>query len=173
MYYKKILTTVSACLIMSLAFAQSPKLTDADIAHIGVTANQIDIDYAAIAKKKSTTPEVVQFADLMAKDHAAVIKQAVALVTKLGVTPTDNDVSKSLSAGAKTERAELSKLKGSAFDKAYLANEVAYHEAVLGTLKNTLIPGAKNAELKEFLQALVAPFEGHLSHAKMALKDIQ
>ena len=173
MFYTKMLTVVSAVLMTSLVFAQSPKLSDADIAHIGVTANQIDIDYAAIAKKKSTNPEVVSFADLMSKDHSAVIDQAVALVTKLGVTPTDNDVSKSLSAGAKAERNELSKLKGASFDKAYLQNEVAYHKAVLETLKTTLIPGAKNAELKEFLEALVAPFEGHLSHAEMALNKIQ
>lgn len=154
-------------------FAQSPKLSDADIAHIGVTANQIDIDYAAIAQKKSSNSEVVDFAKLMTKDHSAVIDQAVALVTRLGVTPTDNDVSKSLMEGAKAKQKEFSKLKGSGFDKAYLENEVAYHKAVLETLKTTLIPSAKNSDLKEFLQALVAPFEGHLQHAEMALQKIK
>lgn len=173
MFYKKILTVLSAVLFTSVLFAQSPKLSDADIAHIGVTANQIDIDYAAIAKKKSKTPEVVSFADLMSKDHAAIIDQAVALVTKLGVTPTDNDVSKSLMEGAKAERAELSKLKGDSFDKAYLENEVSYHKAVIQTLQETLIPSASNKELKDFLQALVAPFEGHLKHAEMALQKVQ
>ena len=78
MFYKKIITAVSAVLISSLMFAQSPKLSDADIAHIGVTANQIDIDYAAIAQKKSSNSEVVDFAKLMTKDHSAVSDQAVA-----------------------------------------------------------------------------------------------
>lgn len=173
MFYKKIFIAVSAILITTLCFGQNSKLTDADIAHIGVTANQIDIDYAAIAKKQSTNSEVLNFANLMSKDHSAVIDQAVALVTKLGVTPTDNAVSKSLLEGAKAERNTLSKLKGKSFDKAYLENEVAYHKAVLETLKTTLIPSSQNSELKEFLQALVAPFEGHLQHAQMALQKVQ
>src|SRR5690606_22910726 len=43
--------------------------TDAQIASIAVNANSIDIDYAKIAKSKSTNPEVLKFADTMAKDH--------------------------------------------------------------------------------------------------------
>ena len=173
MFYKKILTAVSAVLFTSLLFAQSTKLTDADIANIGVTANQIDVDHAAVAKKISTNQVVLDFADMMQKDHTAVIDQAVALVKKLGVTPTNNDVSKSLMKDAKAQNAELYKLKGKSFDKAYLENEVAYHKAVIAMLNTKLIPGASNAELKAFLQGLVAPFEGHLKYAQMALEKIK
>lgn len=173
MFYKRILTAVSAVLFSSLLFAQSPKITDADIAHIGVTANQIDINYAKLANKKSSNTEVVKFANLMSTDHQAIIDQAVALVTKLGVTPTDNDVSKSLMKGADAKIKELSKLKGDAFDKAYLENEVAYHKAVISTVKETLIPQSQNNELKDFLRSLVAPLENHLEHAKMALAQIK
>lgn len=173
MFYKKIFTAVSAILVSSLLFAQSPKLSDADIANIGVTANQIDINYATLAKKNSTNAEVVKFANLMSTDHKAIIDQAVALVTKLGVTPTDNDVSKSLMKGAEAKIAEMSKLKGDAFNKAYLENEVAYHKAVISTVKETLIPGASNKELKDFLTSLVAPLENHLEHAQMALAQLK
>jgi len=173
MFYKKMLTAVTAILFGSLLFAQSPKLTDADIAHIGVTANQIDINYAEVARKNSTNTEVVKFANLMSTDHKAVIDQAVALVTKLGVTPTDNEISKSLMKSADAKIKEMSKLKGDAFNKAYLENEVAYHQAVISTVKETLIPTAQNRELKDFLGALVAPLESHLEHAQMALAQIK
>src|SRR5947209_956057 len=79
----------------------SQKLTDPEIASIAVVANQIDIDNASIAKKKSKSQDVIQFSETMIKDHKAVIDQAVALVTKLGVTPKDNAVSRSLQADAK------------------------------------------------------------------------
>lgn len=151
-------------------FAQN--LSNTDIAHIGVTANQIDIDYANLALKKSKNKEVHHFAEMMATDHKAVIEQAVALVTKLGVTPTDNDVSKSLLDGAEKKLKELSKLKGKAFDEAYINNEVEYHKAVIATIKTVLIPKATVHELKDFLQALIAPLETHLHHAEMAQKNI-
>ena len=41
--------------------------------------------------------------------------------------------------------------RGTAFDKAYVNHEVAYHEQVLAAVDKTLIPGATNAELKALL----------------------
>ncbi len=81
---------VSSVILAGASFAQSPKLTDPEIASVAVTANQIDISYAKIAKEKSKNAEVLKFADNMMTDHQAVIDQAVALVTKLKVTPKDN-----------------------------------------------------------------------------------
>ncbi len=61
---------------------------------------------------------------------------------------------------------ELSKLNGAAFDKAYVANEVAYHKAVDSALETTLIPDASNAELKSLLQTGLKIFQGHEQHAE-------
>jgi putative membrane protein len=97
-------------------FAQkAPKLTDPEIASVAVVANQIDIDYAAIAKKRTKNSDVLRFAETMAKDHQSVIDQAVALVTKLGVTPKDNAVSQSLLSGAVKTKALLNSKTGKAF----------------------------------------------------------
>jgi putative membrane protein len=51
----------------------------------------------------------------MARDQAAVNKQALALPDKLKVKPEDNDTSKSLIESASKKRDELSKLSGAAF----------------------------------------------------------
>ena len=141
--------------------------SDAQIASIAVNANLIDIDYAKIAKSKSTNPEVLKFADTMAKDHQNVIDRAVALATKLSLTPDDNnDTTRSLLDGAATEKDKLNALSGAEFDKEYVNNEVAYHEAVIQAVENTLIPNAQNSELKELLQSAVPIFKEHLEHAK-------
>ena len=148
------------------AAAAAPAINDAQIAHIAVTANAIDSTAGALAKKKASAKAVKDFAQTMVSDHAGVNKQAVALATKLNVTPEDNDVSKQLTAGAEQNIANLQSLSGAAFDKAYIDHEVAYHQAVLDALDKTLIPSAQNADLKALLVKVRPAFVAHLDRAK-------
>jgi putative membrane protein len=106
------------------------------------------------------------FADDMVRDHTAVNKQALALVKKLKVKPEDNPTSQSLTKAAAAKRAELAKLSGAAFDKAYVQNEVAFHKTVNGALESTLIPSANNSELKSLLETGLKIFQGHEQHAE-------
>ena len=146
--------------------AAAPAINDAQIAHIAVTANAIDSAAGEVAKQKGTAKTVKDFAQTMITDHAGVNKQAVALATKLNVTPEDNDVSRQLKSGADASAASLNGLSGAAFDKAYMDNEVAYHQAVLDALDKTLIPSAQNAELKALLEQVRPAIAAHLDHAK-------
>ena len=109
----------------------------------------------------------------MVRDHTEVNKQALALVEKLKVKPEDNDTSRALTKQAAAKRDELSKLDGTAFDKAYAANEVAYHKTVNGALESTLTPSASNAELKSLLQTGLKLFQGHQQHAEHVAADIK
>jgi putative membrane protein len=153
-------------LLGAVAHAQSTKPDDAQIAHIAYAAGQVDIANAEQAMKKSKSKEVREFAQSMLRDHKAVNDQALALVKKLNVTPKDNDTSKSIAKAQTDKRAELEKLNGVAFDKAYAANEVAYHKTVNGALEQTLIPSANNSELKSLLQTGLKIFQGHQQHAE-------
>jgi putative membrane protein len=149
------------------ALAQgAAKPTDPQIAHIAYTAGQLDITAAKQALSKSKNKEVTAFAQDMVRDHEAVNKQALDLVKKLNVTPADNDTSRTLSKQAADKQAELAKLSGAAYDKAYVANEVAYHKTVNGALETLLIPSANNAELKSLLQTGLKIFQGHQQHAE-------
>src|SRR5262245_41977191 len=85
------------------------KPTDPQIAHIAYTAGEIDIDAAKLALSKAKNKEGRAFAQDTLRDHTAVNKQALALVKKLGVTPADNDTSRTLAKQAADKRAELSK----------------------------------------------------------------
>lgn len=161
-------TTIAAtCLLSGAALAQgAAKPTDPQIAHIAYTAGQLDIEAAKNALSKSTNKDVRAFAEDMVRDHEAVNKQALELVAKLKVTPEDNDTSRALTKQAADKRVELSKLNGADFDKAYVANEVAYHKTVNGALATTLIPDASNPELKSLLQTGLKIFKGHEQHAE-------
>ena len=153
-------------LLASAALAQAAKPTDPQIAHIAYTAGVIDIAAAKQAMTKAGNKDVKAFAADMVRDHEAVNKQALDLVKKLKVTPEDNDTSKALSKQASEKLAELGKLKGADYDKAYVANEVAYHKAVNGALETLLIPNASNPELKSLLQTGLKIFQGHQQHAE-------
>jgi putative membrane protein len=153
-----------APLFATAAYAEGP--TDAEIAAIVVTANQVDIDAGKLAESKATNPDVKAFGHRMATDHADVNKQAVELVTKLKVSPKSNPTSESLKAGGEKNIADLKKLSGAAFDKAYIDHEVAYHQQVLDAVDKTLIPSAKNEELKALLIKVRPAFVSHTEHAK-------
>jgi putative membrane protein len=156
----------AACLFAAPGFAQGAKPTDPQIAHVAYTAGQIDITAAKQAIAKSKNKAVLAFARDMLRDHEAVNKQALALVKKLNVTPEDNDTSRGLAKEAADKQAELAKLSGAAYDRAYIANEVAYHKTVNGALETVLIPAATNAELKALLQTGLKIFQGHQQHAE-------
>lgn len=162
----------SILLSMPVSAQKNPQLSDPEVASVAVVANQIDISYAGIAKKKSTDTEVLKFAETMARDHQAVIDQASALVKKLGVTPKDNAVSQKLLTDAEKTKKNLLSKSGKAFNKAYIDNEVKYHKAVIATVEGLLIPETDNKELKELLQNVVPALKAHLEHAEMIQKNM-
>lgn len=165
----KLIKVASVSVLMSFVgviWAQSAGPTDPQIAAIVVTANQVDIDAGKLAKSRSNTKAVKDFAQLMITDHSGVNKSAVDLVTKLHVTPESSPTSESLKQGGDQNLANLRSLNGHAFDQAYIDHEVAYHQAVIDALDKTLIPNAKNAELKALLIKVRPAFVAHLAHAK-------
>jgi putative membrane protein len=146
--------------------AQAPSINDAQIAHIAYSAGVIDVTAGKQALAKSHDQAVRNFAQEMVRDHTAVNDQALALLKKLGVTPQDNPTSQALNKDAAAKLKAYAALNGAAFDRAYLANEVAYHRTVNGALSVTLIPNAQNAELKGLLQTGLTLFTEHQMHAE-------
>ena len=167
------IVVIAGSLLWSGAAVSAQSINDAQIASIVVTANQVDIDAGKLAAASSKNADVRKFAQLMVIDHTGVNTSAVALVTRLKVTPEDNDTSRSLKAGGEKNIATLKTLKGTAFDRAYVDHEVAYHEAVLDAVDTTLIPHAQNADLKALLVKVRPAFVAHLEHAKHVQASLQ
>lgn len=147
--------------------------TDPQIAHIAYTAGTIDIAQGKQALARSHNRMIRSFAEEMVRDHTAVNDKALALVKKLHVTPETNPTSAGLQKDADATLKRLSHLRGHAYDRAYIDNEVAYHKTVNGALETTLIPSAKNGELKSLLQTGLALFREHQKHAEQVAKDLK
>ena len=156
---------VVAC-VLAATTVSAQSINDAQIAAIVVTANQVDIDAGKVAQSKGSNAQVKAFGKQMVTDHTGVNKQATDLVTKLGVKPEDNPTAQSLKSGGADNVKQLSQLSGAAFDKAYIDHEVAYHQQVLDAVDKTLIPSAKNEQLKALLVKVRPAFVAHLEHAK-------
>lgn len=150
-----------------------PDLSDPEVAHVAVTANSIDIELARFAQSRARNDDVREFAATMIRDHTAVNAQARELASRLGVTPSDNAVSQSLQVGAAEARAALEPLHGTAFERAYMDREVAYHQAVLDALDELLIPTTSNADLRKLLVDVRPAFAAHLEHAKQIRSTLE
>lgn len=141
-------------------------LSDAEIAHIVVTANTADIENGNLAKKKASNEDVHGYAHRMIADHTDSNQQATDLAKKLNVTPKDNAISQSLKDDAKASLEKLKGLSGKEFDKAYIDGEIALHKKVIDVADNKLVPSVKNEELKALLIKTRPTLVSHLEHAE-------
>ena len=153
-----------------MANAQAP--TDPQIVAIVQTANRIDISQAHLALRKSNNPQVKEFANQMISDHTALEKSVSDLASKLGVKEEPSDTASQLKQQAVEESRKLASLKGKDFDREYASHEVAYHQAVINAATSTLIPNAKNAELKSALEGAAPLLQGHLQHAQQLQQSL-
>ena len=162
-----------SCALALAAFAApvSRSLDDPTIVAIFDAANTFDIETGQLALKRSHTPAVRDLATQFIHDHTAVRQQGRDLAKQLGVKPTP-PVEFALADAHKKAIAELKPKSGAGFDKAYADHEVAYHQAVLDAIDQTLMPAIQNAELKAFVQKVGPAFLGHLEAAKQLQKKV-
>jgi putative membrane protein len=181
MSFKRVFPIASVLAVASMAFvlrtgsaAPAPASTrttvldDPTIVAIFDAANTSDIETGELGAKKGSTKEIRDFGAMLARDHKNVRQQGRDLAKKLGVTPTppkDDDSMKSHAAVMK----RLNSLSGVEFDKAFLQNEVGYHDAVIGAVTKTLLPAIQNAELKDLVTKVAPAFVAHRDAAKNLL----
>ncbi len=146
------------------------ELNDAEIAHVVVTANQVDIENGELAKKKASNKDVHAFARRMINEHTDVNKQVKDLTAKLNMTPEDNTVSKNLKADGKKGLDKLKNLSSTKFDKAYIDAEIKLQQKVIDVADTKLVPNVKNEELKALLVKVRTALAAHLERAQ-TIKD--
>lgn len=149
------------------------QLSDREIAKVLLTINDGEIDAAQMASRKSSNDKVKDFAKMMIAEHKKNISETKSLAKKNKIDTKDSDLSKTLKEDAKTANKDLKKKDKADFDKEYISQQIAMHEKALDTLKNTLIPNAKNPEFKEHLEKTQMAVTEHLDHAKKLRSEIQ
>jgi putative membrane protein len=147
------------------ATASAAALTDPNIVFILHAANAADSARGKLAESKGTSADVKSFGKLMVGEHHALNLQGDQLAKKLNVTPVApaNDQSE---AQARAEMDSLAALaKGAAWDKAYIAYEIGYHQA-LKDIATKALAQAQNAELKALITKAAPIVQAHLDKAQ-------
>ncbi|HEY7026664.1 MAG TPA: DUF4142 domain-containing protein [Gemmatimonadales bacterium] len=155
----------------SLPAQDTTTLNDGNIVAIFVKANQKDVDTGNLAADKATDKEVKEMGKMFADAHKGLKEQAEELAKKIKVNPVlpadnkgDQEHDKVVSA--------LKAKSGADFDKDWLAHEIEYHQAVIDYMTKTLLPAAKNPELKAFIEKAAPAFQGHLVAAQNLQKKL-
>ncbi len=170
---RTLLAVLLALLPAASLRAQAPAdLNDLEMAHVAVTASNIDIAYAHLALAFSENEAIRTFAEAMIRDHTAVNGQVVALAKKLRVQAQDNAFSRQLLKDAERIKDEMSRLRGAAFDRYYAQNELRYHRTVNGVVANAFIPNVENPEVKQAFEAALGNFRGHEVHAEQLVGKV-
>ena len=149
----------------------APPLNDATIIALFDAANTYDIEASQLALQKSKNADVRALATQFMNDHKAVRQQGRDLAKQLKVTPTPPKANPLAPAHIAAMKALRGK-SGAAFDQAYAANEVAFHQQVLDAVSSTLLPAIQNAQLKAFIEKVGPAFQGHLEAAKQLQKKL-
>lgn len=160
-----VIADTTAGTIADTGMATTPGLSDANIVYILDGANHLDSMAGSVAATKGTASDVRDYGRMMMRDHHILRQSGDSLAKKLGVTPAAPPGDTHAADVQKTMSMLNSAAKGKDFDKAYIDNEVVYHQALLQTA-TTAMGAAQNAELKNFIQKAAPSIQAHLDRAK-------
>ena len=136
--------------------------TDARILGAVVAANTADSTLGALAVRTSQSQRVKDFAQSMVRDHGQGNSMAQTAAGKANLT-----VEKAPGDPAAEEMNGLRTLKGAEFDQRYVQNEVSFHDGVLQAIDNQLLPNARHAEVRSYLEQIRPIVAAHLDRAKI------
>jgi len=154
--------------LAALAASAALSSGDRNFLQTATSSGLAEVTTAQLAQQRSASAQVRKFADRMIADHTQVNSELQQIVEQEDITLPTQPVGKDAAAEAR-----LRSLNGAAFDRAYVDNEVAYHQAVISVVDTMLIPAAQNAELKTLLQQVLPALVAHLEHAKEVQSNLK
>jgi len=142
-----------------------PGLDDATIVAIFDQANTADIETGELAVRLAAAREVRDLGSSFAAAHTQVRQRGRDLAARLRVAPASP--ADDAMARAHAEAMEVLRGKrGAEFDRAFLAHEIAYHQAVIEAITGTLLPAVRHPELRALVEAVLPAFDSHLAAAR-------
>jgi putative membrane protein len=110
------------------------------------------IDQSKLALSMSSDQRVKDFAAKVVRDETARLERQNQLMSGLGITPQTTDISEEVRSNQEYRLNALKATRGTAFDHAFLDEQVDYYRMVLDTYDNRLLPNATDPQIKASLQ---------------------
>jgi putative membrane protein len=153
----------------AMAAGPGKHLTEAEVAAAMTAANQGEVEEGQLALQRGSSAPVRDLAQRIVTDHTSSNEQIATLVQSAGITPKENDLSRSLQQDHQAAMDTLGSRTGADFDRAFLQRQAAAHRYVLSLLDNVFIPSAQSAAMKAQLAGDRAAVAAHLEMATKAL----
>ena len=119
-----------------------------------------EVKLGELAAQKGTRAEVIEFGQMMVKDHSVINEELKALATQKGVTLPD-----SLDEKHQQMVDKMAVLTGSAFDGAYITAMVKDHKMDAKEFKAESAT-TKDADIKSFVDKSIPVVQQHLARIK-------
>jgi putative membrane protein len=151
-------TKVSFSLPKSFEEATYSKLSasDAHFVKQAAKAGMEEVELGKLAAQKASDPDVKSIAQRIVDDHLKANDQLKQLAAQKGVT-----LSTDLSVSRTDKAAKLSKLSGTAFDRAYISTVVKGQKKLVADFANTSKTG-KDSDIKSFAATILPDLQDHL-----------
>lgn len=145
--------------------AITPTMSDANIAAVIATANGAEIADGQLAQRRAQSADVKSFARQLVDDHRGFQRKIDAAAKDAHVTPQPPATVDSMKRQAKQADDSLAHLSGAAFDRAWVAHEVAAHQQTLSDLQH-MQGMAQSPQLRDAISAGITSVQDHLQKAQ-------
>ena len=160
-------TAAAALLIGGVAFAQaddpssSAAMTTPDYLSAAGKSDMFEMQEGQLAAQMSSSARIKAFGKQMIKDHTKSTDMVMAAAKKSGLSPTPPE----LGPDQQAQIAELKSAHGAAFNKMYLSQQLASHQAALSVQKGYAKTGT-DKNLKMTATKIVPVVEHHIMELK-------
>jgi putative membrane protein len=158
---------------MDQAAARIGVWSEAEVAGVVIAAHDGQIQQGNIAVERASSPQVRDFARMMANDHAAALQRSRELFDRRNIVPAENETVRTLRTGSQRTVETLASYSGAAFDRAYIRSQVEQHQWLLNTFDRALIPSARSADVRNLLDAQRTAVAQHLEQARTIQQEIR
>jgi putative membrane protein len=140
---------------------------DSHFAREAAQGGMAEVKFGKLAEDKGTNEAVKNFGKRMVEDHSKADDQLKSVASKQNLTLPNG-----LSAKDQATYDRLSKLNGTAFDRAYAKDMVKDHEADIAAFKRESTTGTDDS-LKSFASDTLPTLQDHLKQAKEMMKTVE
>jgi putative membrane protein len=148
---------LSAALILPLWAASNLGSDDTSFVKNAAKGNLAEVEMGKLAVRKSTSPEVKEFANRMIRDHSKANQALSNLAAAKGV-----DVPKSASLGEDVSYTHLKMLSGKSFDNEYIKMMVDDHKEDVAAFQKAA-DGSQDPDVKHFASKTLPTLQSHLT----------
>ena len=135
--------------------------SDAMFVKKAAQGNLAEVNLGKLATQNAQSDDVKKFGQRMVDDHSKAEQDLEGAASKANF-----EIPKDVSAEQKAEQQKLEKLKGAAFDRAYMTMMLKDHTKDIAEFRKEANSTSANADIKDFASRTYPTLEDHLSNAK-------